>query len=76
MPRIGIDDKDLVRGERVKKLRESLNLTQSDFGKLAGGYVQGTVYNWEGKGYPLPNHALVALHKAGVDILALLIGDK
>ena len=75
MPRIGIDDKSLVRGERIKQMRESINLTQTDFGKLAGGYPQGTVYNWEAKGYPLPNYAIVALHKAGIDVFWLLTGE-
>lgn len=75
MPRSSFKDIDLDRGERVKKIRIGLGLNQTDFGKLAANQPQGSVYNWEIKGYGLPNAALAALHRAGVDVLWLLTGE-
>lgn len=76
MPRILISDTDLKRGERVEKIRKERKLTRNDFGKLAGGFPQGTVYTWEKKGNGIPNVALVSLLRAGVDIVWLLTGKK
>ena len=52
-----------------------MGMSQTEFGRLAGGYPQGTVYNWESRGNGIPNKALVELKKHGVDTDWLLCGD-
>jgi hypothetical protein len=70
-----ISDNDLERGKLFLKIREKYfpNTSRAKVGDALGGFAENYVRTWEA-GYPIPNKALAALAKMGVDIVELLTG--
>jgi len=65
---------DISIGQRLKRIREQLGLSQAQLAKRIG-FSQKAVSHWERGERDIPTQALVALKQLGVNIDWLLTGE-
>jgi transcriptional regulator with XRE-family HTH domain len=65
---------DLAK-QRIRRLRESILLTQAEFGKLIGANEM-TIRNYESKGPKLRDSVLLKLKNVGINPLYLFGSDS
>ena len=73
--KMSINDKFLIRGERLKLERKRLKLTQPEMAEIVGKAV-GSVVRYEKQGDPLNQDQLVALYDAGFDVHFITFGTR
>lgn len=78
-PPLTTNDRDKLRGQRIKKIRKELKLTQVDFGILVSknkNIDRKTVYDWEiGKFCPNEDSLKKIAHEGNISIEELLFGS-
>lgn len=73
--KMSINDKFLIRGERLKLERKRLKLTQPAIAELLNVAV-GSVVRYEKQGDPLNQNQLMALQDAGFDTIYITYGRR